>query len=135
MYLVMYIQCVPCKPSQNGVQKTTEKKKVDSAVQTLLHPPPPPPSLSLHPSTKPAPTNSSQDSHPSSTLPIPSSPFLPPAHTHDADDGAHSQTAESGSLTALTSFFSGQSLQKSMDAEILQACDMYMYILYRSSFV
>lgn len=105
--------------SQNYGQKTAESKTmmVDSEVQTHLHSPSPP--VSPVATAKSVSTNSHHSSHPSSPLPTPS-------HPHKQD--ANQQTATSGSLTTLSSFFSGQSLQKSLDEEILQACNAWAYI-------
>ena len=120
---------------QNDVQKKTEVKvqNVDSAVQTVgtvPHPVAPSPPLPPYPSTKPASVTISHHDSPSSTpIPTLSSPTLPPSHTHHNTSptlpSSHtrcgedaSQGADKGSLTTLASFFSGQSLQKSMDEEI-----------------
>lgn len=106
---------VLCCSQNYGHRTTAESKKmmVDSEVQTHLQSPSPP--VSPVTAAKSVFTNSHQGSHPSSPLPTPS---LTPSHTQDANQ----QTTNSGSLTTLSSFFSGQSLQKSLDADILQVC-------------
>ena len=119
---------IPCMHTwcalQSGVHTTTELKKKEKSEQTHSHSPSPPPSTA-------APPASSHYTPPSSH---------PPSHTR-TDDGAHSQKEDAGSLTTLASFFSGQSLQNSIDTEILQVytcthcmavytCSNVLYALY-----
>ena len=107
-------------------------EKVDSAVQTVSHvtSPPPPPSTTA--------ASSTVDQKPPSSPPNPT-----PSSTNQplqCEGGSCSQKGQdSGSVTDLASFFSGQSLQRALDAEILrvnlqmQSCmlDIISLYLYR----
>ena len=95
------------------------QQSVDCAVQTDL---PPSPSPSHHLS-KPNP----RINPPQHTSPLPT---LPPSQTEEEGGGGGVTTGKvapdtGSSLSTLASFFSGNSLQKSLDAEILQV--QYMY--------
>lgn len=101
--------------------------KVDSAVQTMSDDIPPPTSQTHIPATLTAKTSTTS----TKVNPLPSN--SPPSSCTQLTQGdsASNQTESQGggdSTTDLTSFFSGQSLQKSLDTEILQVVQFTRYL-------
>ena len=117
-------------PFQDGSESKAEFDSKDGKARDTHSPPHPtglPPSRSKPPTLDtPATTHAPPTlprSPPTSPAPTSSLPSHPPKGCEGEEGGSHSQ-ADTGSLTTLASFFSGQSSHKAVDSEILESLGM-----------